>query len=183
MTAPRVRKPAVLKVSIRPLASASTVCAISLSTTETTCQAMTVSTMPAPTALSSRIASARRKAVARKSLPSAVTNHVSGAAHGVQQRRVKIPVDLGAQARYMHIDHVRLRIEMVVPDMLEQHGAGDHFARVLHQIFQQAKLARLQDDLLAPSGYLMRQPVERQIGDLEHSLLRRPLRPSPGKCL
>ena len=40
-------------VSIRPLASASMVCAISLSTTETTCQAMKVSTMPAPTALSS----------------------------------------------------------------------------------------------------------------------------------
>ena len=51
MTAPSLSKPAVLKVSIRPLASASMVCAISRSTTETTCQAMTLSTMPAPTAL------------------------------------------------------------------------------------------------------------------------------------
>src|SRR5271169_3337919 len=105
MAAPRVRKPAVLKVSIRPLASASTVSAVCLSTTETTCQAMTVSTMPAPTALKSRIASARRKAVARKSLPSAVTNHITGAADGAEQRRVEIAIDLGPQARDMHVDH------------------------------------------------------------------------------
>src|SRR5277367_3143343 len=147
MTAPRVRKPAVSKVSIRPLASASTVCAISRSTTETTCQAMTVSTMPAPTALSKRIASARRKAVARNSLPSAVTNHITGAADGVEQRRVEITIDLGPQARHVHVDHVGLRIEMIIPDVFEQHGAGDHLAGVLHQIFEQPEFAWLQHDL------------------------------------
>src|ERR1700674_5766080 len=110
---------------MRPLASASIVCSISPSTTEMTCQAMTVSTTPAPRALRTRIANARRKAVALRSLPSAVTNHVSGAAHGAQQWRIKIAVDLGAQARYMHIDHVGLRVEMVVPHILQQHRAGD----------------------------------------------------------
>src|SRR5271166_2467167 len=119
MTLPSLLTPPCAYWSARPLASASIVCAISLSTTVMTCQATTVRTIPAPTALSARIARARRKAVARKSLPSAVTNHVSGASYGVQQRRVKITVDLGAQARYMHIDHVRLRIEMVIPHMLE----------------------------------------------------------------
>src|SRR5271165_4299951 len=120
-----------------------------------TCQAMTTRTMPAPTALKAKIASARRKAVAPKSLPSAVTNHVPGPAHGAQQRRVKIAVDLGAQARYMHIDHVRLRIEMVIPHMLKQHGTRDHLSGVLHQIFQQTEFTRLEDDLLAPSGDLV----------------------------
>src|SRR5208282_6819795 len=156
---------------MRPFASASIVWAISSSTSFTTCQAITLRTMPAPTALMARIASARRKAVARKSLPSAVTNHVSRAAHGVQQRRVKIAVDLGAQARYMHINHIGLRIEMVIPHMLEQHGARDDLARILHQIFEQAKFARLQDDLLAAPSHLVRKPIQRQIGDPEHRLL------------
>ena len=38
---------------------------------------------------------------------------------------------------------------MVVPDVLEQHGAGDDLAGVLHEIFEQAEFARLQHDLLA----------------------------------
>src|SRR5271166_2297675 len=183
MTLPSLLTPPCAYWSARPLASASIVCAISLSTTEMTCQATTVRTIPAPTALRARIARARRKAVARKSLPSAVTNHVSGPAHGVEKRRVEIAVDLGAQARYMHVDHVGLRIEMVVPDMLEQHGAGDDLPGVLHQIFQQAELARLEDDLLAATGHLVRQPVEGQIADLEHGLLRRALRAPPRQSL
>src|SRR5208283_1934035 len=160
---------------MRPLASASMVCAISRYTTETTCQAITVSTMPAPMALKPRIASARRKAVARRSLPSAVTNHVSRAADGAQERRVKIAIDLGPQARYMHIDHIGLRIEVVIPNMLEQHGARDDLAGVLHQIFEQPEFARLQDDFLGSAGDFMRQPVERQVGDPQDRFLRRAL--------
>src|SRR5271165_2224202 len=127
-----------------------------------TCQAMTARTMPAPTELKTRIASARRKAVARKSLPSAVTNHVSSPANGAQERRVEVTVDFGAQARYMHIDHVGLRIEVIVPDVLEQHRARDHLARILHQIFEQAELARLKYDFLAPAHHLVRQAIEGQ---------------------
>src|SRR5271170_5459066 len=175
MTAPRVRKPAVLKVSMRPLASASMVWAISLSTTETTCQAMTVSTMPAPTALRSRIASARRKAVARKSLPSAVTNHITGAADGAEQRCVEIAIDLRPQARHVDVDHIGLRIEMIVPNVLEQHGAGHHLARVLHQILEQPEFARLEHNLFCAAADLVREPVKHQIGDSEHRLLRRAL--------
>src|SRR6516162_93084 len=134
--------------------------AVSRSTTETTCQAMTVSTMPAPTALNKRIASARRKAVARRSLPSAVTNHITGAADGAEQRRVEIAIDLGPQPRHMHIDHIGLRIEMVVPNMFEQHGPRDHLTSVLHQIFEQPEFARLQDNLLSLPRDLVRQPIE-----------------------
>src|SRR5271165_74051 len=147
--------PSRSSVSMSPFASTSMVWAISSSTSLTTCQAITLSTMPAPTALSARIASARRKAVARKSLPTAVTNHVSGAAHGAEQRRVEIPIDLCAKARHMHVDHVGLRIEMIIPHVLEQHGAGDYLARILHQIFQQPEFARLQNDFLAGPGHLV----------------------------
>src|SRR5271157_5211763 len=158
---------------MRPFASASIVWAISSSTSFTTCQAITLSTMPAPTALRARIASARRKAVARKSLPTAVTNHVPCATYCVEQRRVEVAVDLGARARDMNVDHVGLRIEVVVPHVLEQHGAGDDLARVLHQIFQQPELARLQGDFLAGPSHFVRQPVEGEVADPEHRLLRR----------
>src|ERR1700688_1730256 len=117
---------------------------ISSSTKACTCQATALSTSPAPIAVRTRKASDSWKAVVRKSLPSAVTDHISRASDGVQKRRLEIPVDLGAQARDMHVDHVGLRIEMIVPDMFEQHRAGDNLAGVLHQIFEQAEFARLQ---------------------------------------
>src|SRR5580692_7593928 len=175
MAASSRRIPALSKVSMRPWDSASMFRANSPSTTETTSQAMTARTMPAPIALRRRIASARRKAVAPKSLPSAVTNHVTGAANSVEQRRVEVAIDLGAQARHMHIDYIGLRIEMIVPHMFEQHGARDHLAGVLHQKFEQPKFARLQDDFLGPARDFVRQPVKRQVGDPEHRLLRRAL--------
>ena len=37
----------------------------------------------------------------------------------------------------MHVDDVGLGVEMVVPHILEQHGAGDDLPRVFHQIFEQ----------------------------------------------
>ena len=80
---------------------------------------------------------------------SAVTDHVSGAAHGMQQRLVEALVDLAAQPRDVHVDDVGLRVEVVVPHVLEQHGARHHLAGVLHQVFEQAEFARLQRDRLA----------------------------------
>ena len=74
----------------------------------------------------------------------AVTDHVSRAADGVDQRVLEALVDLGAQAADMHVDDIGLRVEMIVPDVLQQHGARHHLAGVLHQIFEQAELARLQ---------------------------------------
>ena len=44
------------------------------------------------------------------------------------------------------IDHVRLRIEAVVEDVLKDHRLGDGPARVTHQIFEQSEFARLEVD-------------------------------------
>ena len=65
----------------------------------------------------------------------------------------------------MHVDDVGLRVEVIVPDMRRQHGAGHHLAGVLHQEFEQAELARLEDDLGALARHAMRQSVELEIGD------------------
>src|SRR5689334_22283627 len=112
-----------------------------------------------------RLMSVMRKAVVRQSLPSAVTDHVSGAAHRVQERLVGAAIDLRAQTRNMDVDDVGLRIEMIVPNAFEQHGARDDLAGVLHQKLEEAEFARLQDDVLAAAGHAARQPVERQVAD------------------
>src|SRR3954454_11937787 len=92
-------------------------------------------------------------------------DHIARAANGLDERTLETLVDLRAQAGDMHVDHVGLRIEMVVPHMLEQHRAGHHLTGVLHQVFEQAELARLQDYLLASASDAMGEPVEFQIAD------------------
>src|ERR1700674_623784 len=96
---------------------------------------------PAITANTSRYTATILNVVVRTSLPSAVTDHVSGAAHRMEERLVEALVDLGAQPRHVHVDHVGLRVEVIVPHVLEQHGAGDHLAGVAHEIFQKPELA------------------------------------------
>ena len=97
--------------------------------------------------------------------PDTVANHVPGAANGVDERTVEALVDLRSQPRDMHVNNVGLRVEVIVPDMLEQHGAGHHLAGVLHQELEQAELARLKHDLGAITHHPMRQPVELEIAD------------------
>ena len=55
--------------------------------------------------------------------PDTVANHVSGAANGVDERTVKALVDLRSQPRDMHVNNVGLRVEVIVPEMLEQHAS------------------------------------------------------------
>src|SRR5436305_6303736 len=102
-----------------------------------------------------------------------VTDHVSGAADRVQQGPLKTLVDLGAQPRNMHIDDVGLRIEVIIPDVLQKHGAGHHLAGMLHQIFEQTKLARLQRQFVLAAGDTMRKPVEFEIADVVSGLFGR----------
>src|ERR1700733_7728334 len=60
------------------------------------------------------------------------------------RRHAPIEADLPAQMADVHVDHVGLRIEVVVPDRLEQERASDDLARVPHQEFKQTVFARLQ---------------------------------------
>src|SRR3984957_19079660 len=65
----------------------------------------------------------------------------------------------------MHVDHVGLRVEMIIPDVLQQHGAGHDLAGMPHQIFEQAEFARLQLQLLPGAADFVRQPIELEIAD------------------
>ena len=62
---------------------------------------------------------------------------------------------------------------MIVPDIFQQHGARHHLAGMLHQIFEQAKLARLQGQIFLAARDAVRQPVELEVADAVDGLLGR----------
>src|SRR5579875_1384378 len=116
--------------------------------------------------------SASRRAVLRPWLIGR-TEAVSGAADGVDQGALELPVDLAPQPPDMHIDDIGARIEMIIPHALEQHGARDDAAGVAHQIFEEAELARLERDLPSAAAHDAREEIHLEIGDPEHGLTRR----------
>ena len=89
---------------------------------------------------------------------------VPRAGNGLQKLLGLAPVDLLPQMTDVHINDVCLWIEMVVPDLLQQHRSRHDVTGMAHQEFQDLELARQQRDLpsAAPSG--ARLEVQLQIG-------------------
>src|SRR5690242_13761040 len=111
----------------------------------------------------------RRKLAVLASL-NIFTQAIADAADGAHQLRAEALVDLGAQAADMRFDYAGLRVEMEIPDILEQHGAGDDAALAAHQIFEQAELLRLEVDRLAGAADRPLQQVHLEIGGPQHGL-------------
>src|SRR5947199_6379152 len=94
---------------------------------------------------------ARRK-VEERSVLARSTETISDAANGVDQRIGLGIVDLAADAPDIDVDDVGGGIEMQIPDVLEQHRAGDDAALVADEIFEQLEFARQQWDLPATAA-------------------------------
>ena len=73
-------------------------------------------------------------------------------------------VHLLPQAADSRFDHVGLGIEMVVPDMLHDHGFGHHSAGIAHEVFKQGVLKGLQIYLGAIPTHLTGQHIDAEIG-------------------
>src|SRR5580700_11368748 len=65
------------------------------------------------------------------------TETVSDPANGMDQRIGLLVVDLATHPSDIDVDDIGRRIEMKVPDMLQQHRPGYDAAFVAHQIFQE----------------------------------------------
>src|SRR5688572_18906656 len=89
--------------------------------------------------------------------------NISNSSRGVDERAVG--VHLAAQAVDQDIDHISLRIETIVPDVLEDHGLGNDPAGVAHEIFQKGKLMGLQVDLLLAARDFAGEQVEGEAAD------------------
>ncbi len=75
----------------------------------------------------------------------------------MQQRFVESPVYLRAQPAYVNINDIGLGVEMIIPDVFQKHRSGDHLPAVPHQVFEQAKLPRLQVNGLVGPLYFPRE--------------------------
>src|SRR5258708_646250 len=81
------------------------------------------------------------------------TKTVPHAANRVDQRIRLLTVDLATHAADIDVDDVGRGVEMKIPDVLQQHGAGYDAACVPNQILQKLEFPGQQQDVLAaPAG-------------------------------
>src|SRR5689334_17864785 len=99
------------------------------------------------------------------------TEAISDAANRMNQRIGLLVVDLSAQASDINIDDVGRRVEMKIPDVLQQHGAGYDAAFIAHEILQQLELPGKEVDPLAAPAGRSRDQVNRKIADAQDGLL------------
>src|SRR5689334_21908993 len=101
----------------------------------------------------------RRPSVPRTS----ASQHVSDAAHRVQQLALERPIDLVPEPRDQHVDDVRARIEGVSPDVREDHRLREDLAGVAQQVLEERELARTELDGLAAPLHASAQEIHRKI--------------------
>src|SRR3954471_15138992 len=111
---------------------------------------------------------ARREAI---DLRSRLAQRVADAAHGVDERR-SVLVELLAQVADVRLEDARVAAEVVLPDVLEQLRAGEHAARVEHEVAQQPVLRRGQLDVLAVADHLVGVLVELDVLERQAARLR-----------
>src|SRR3979411_2333306 len=100
-------------------------------------------TPKAPIAISATLKVDDVKVLARS------TETVPDAANRMDQRIGWLAVAFARHAPDIDVDDICRGIEMKIPDMLQQHGAGYHAAFVTRQILQKLKLPRHESDVLA----------------------------------
>src|SRR3954469_5326359 len=113
--------------------------------------------------------SAKRKPVLRRNLEWR-TEHVPRAADRLDELGIKPLVDLGTQPADMRLDDVGPRVEVEIPDILQQHRARHDPPGVAHQVLEQAELAGLKIDPTTGPAHLAPDQVHLKVGHLEHGL-------------
>src|ERR1700733_334181 len=117
-----------------------------------------------PPVVANTKASATRTAEERKN-SSVRIQHESSAAYIHDQRRRAFGVDLFPQVADMDVDDVGLEREVILPDLLQQHGARDDPSRMAQEVLKQAKFARQQLDPVAAAMNGLFDQVHFEIAD------------------
>src|SRR5437667_12480397 len=81
--------------------------------------------------------SRRPKPLARSS------KDIADTTHRLQQLSLEWTIDLVPEPADQDVDDVRLRIEVVIPDVRQNHRLRDDLSRVAHQVLEKG---RLEDD-------------------------------------
>src|SRR5258708_6462448 len=107
-----------------------------------------------------------------------LADDIADTAYGLQQFFLERPIDPVAEPAHQDIDDIGLRIEVVLPDVREDHRFRDDLAGIPHQIFQQREFPRAQVECGASARHLARQEIQRQVVHGETRRLRRAARPA-----
>src|SRR5450755_3570696 len=99
------------------------------------------------------------------------TETIPNAPKCMDQRIGLLAVDLASHTSDIDVDDIGRGIEMEVPDVLQQHGAGDDTALVAHQILQKLEFPGQQKNVHAAPAGLSRNEVDREIADPQDGLL------------
>src|SRR5437660_5690444 len=99
------------------------------------------------------------------------TETVPDAANRMDQRIGLLAIDLATHAPDIDVDDVRRRIEMKIPDVLQQHRPGYDAAFVAYQVLQKLEFLRKKLNGLAVAARGPRHQVNREITDAQHGLL------------
>src|ERR1700730_15643846 len=97
------------------------------------------------------------------------TEAESDAAHRMNERVGAPAVDLPSQASHIDIDDVRHRIEMQVPDVLQQQPSGDDLPGIANQIFEQPELFRQQLELSTVAVCGAGEKIDLKVADPQYS--------------
>ena len=102
---------------------------------------------------------------------------VAGTANGLDRVPSERPIELVTEVPHVDLDDVRIALEVVVPDVVEDLALGDDLALASEEELEQRHLARRQSDLRLGAPDALRAGVEPKVADLQD---RRALRsPSP----
>src|SRR5216684_2125561 len=99
------------------------------------------------------------------------TETVPDTSNRMDQRIGLLAVDLAAHTPHIDVDNIRRRIEMKIPDVLQQHRPGHYAAFVPDQIFQQLEFPRKKKNVFAAPAGVPRHQVDREVADTQHGLL------------
>src|SRR3954451_2367557 len=78
--------------------------------------------------------------------------NIADAPHRVKKGLLERTIELLTQPAHQHVHHIGLGIELITPDMRQDHRLGDHAAGIAHEVFEKRELARAELDLLSASG-------------------------------
>src|SRR5690606_9907967 len=107
----------------------------------------------------------RQRMESDESTESGLPQREADAANGLDQFRGAGCVELSAQIADVDIDHVRIDVRMLAPDVIEDGVAREHMASVAGEVFQQGELTCRQLDLLAATVDLPGGDVDLEVAD------------------
>src|SRR4051812_29155717 len=102
-----------------------------------------------PTSTATTTASPKRVMRVRRDTES--PQDVADATHGVQETRLAVRLELGAQVPHVDVDDVARRGVAAAPDRVEEVLAGEDLSRVAGEVLQQVELQRPELELPAAS--------------------------------